>query len=178
MVEIVQSAEGRPRLIARDGVTPAQFHEIAARLGQKPRIARKSGFVAARAAETRRRVVTRWNGVETENEAAPGDIVVTNLSADKEPLRDDDGQLNVYVIPPARFDALYEPVGERCAQGEIHRARGTVAVLALPGGFELLGPWGEMQRADDGLLVLNEGEVYGAHRAAFERSYEILAEPE
>ena len=85
--------------------------------------------------------------------------------------------MNVYVIAADKFPALYERTSEKGAHGAISRAKGMVSALPLPGGFDILAPWGERQRGASGYLLLNGAEVYGASREAFEATYEVLERP-
>ncbi len=162
------------RLEADAVVTPADFQRIAEELGSPPIRARKIGYVAARKATKSEVVETRSNGKETTNTASAGDLIVTNLSPQREPLRDRDGHLNVYVIEAARFPALYEPAGGESAQGPIYRAKGVVSAIPLPGGFDIAAPWGERQTSSNGYLLCNGTEVYGSSREAFEKTYEVV----
>src|SRR5262245_40384954 len=91
------------RLEADAKLTPTDFQRIADDLETSPVRARKIGFVAARKATAREVVETRWNGKETTNTAQPGDWIVTNLSPSREPLRDGEDHINVYVITPEKF---------------------------------------------------------------------------
>ena len=109
---------------------------------------------------------------ETRNAAHAGDWVVTNLTPARRPLADADGRLDTYVIAADRFPALYEPTGERCEHGAIHRARGVVDAIRLPGGFDIAAPWGERQQVASGYLILNGSEVYGSAADAFRATYE------
>jgi hypothetical protein len=164
------------RLISQDGISAADFRQIARELGTKPKQARKISLVAARQATRTERIETRWNGKETEAEARPGDWIVTALSANGAPLKDDSGQLNIYVIKADRFASLYEPVAG-CGDvpaGAIFASRGMVEALHFAGGFEIKAPWGEMQCADDGWLLLSGSEVYGNHQGTFAETYEIV----
>lgn len=170
----IVSRGGRPRLEADARLTPADFAAIAEELGRKPARARKVGHVAARKAAKRETVETRWNGKETTNTARPGDFIVTNLSPRGEPLRDAAGELNTYVITAARFPDLYEATGEDGPLGPVYRAKGVVSALPLPGGFDIVAPWGERQTGADGYLLMNGEEVYGAGTKAFEESYELI----
>lgn len=165
---------GKARLEADAILTPADFTRIAAELGQTPIRARKIGYVAARRAASSERVETYADGKETTNTAQPGDFIVTNLSPGREPLRDRDGHMNVYVITAERFAALYEHTSEKSAHGPIYRAKGVVSALALPGGFDILAPWGERQTGASGYLLLNGDEVYGSSAAQFDATYEVL----
>ncbi len=99
----IVSKGGDARLEADDKLTPADFAEIAEELGREPLRARKIGYVAARKADKRETVETRWNGKETTNTAKPGDYIVTNLTPQRQPLHDAAGELNIYVISAARF---------------------------------------------------------------------------
>jgi hypothetical protein len=164
------------RLEADTVLTPEQFEEIAKELGTPPIRARKIGFVAARKAAKSEVVETRSNGRETTNTARAGDFIVTNLSPRREALRDRDGHLNVYVIEAARFPELYEPAGGESAQGPIYRAKGVVSAIPLPGGFDIMAPWGERQTAASGYLLCNGQEVYGVSSGAFEKTYEVVGE--
>jgi hypothetical protein len=155
-------------------LTPRDFDQLATKLSVTPKRARKIGFVAAAQTTTVRRIDTEWNGKETTNVANPGDWIATNLSPQLAPLRDRDGNLNTYVIPAARFPDLYEPTATRIALGDVYMAKSVVLALRLPGGFDILAPWGERQRAASGYLLLNGDEVYGNNAETFEATYEVL----
>ena len=58
--------------------------------------------------------------------------------------------------------------------GRVCRAKGTVDAVAFAGGFEILAPWGERQRAAAGYIVRNGTDVYGIEERAFDATYEIL----
>jgi hypothetical protein len=131
--------------------------------------------VAARKAARSETVETRWNGKETSNTARPGDFIVTNLSPRCEPLRDSEGCLNVYVILPEKLAALYERTSETIGHGEIYRAKGVVSALPLPGGFDIVAPWGERQTGAAGHVLLNGDEVYCSNAETFAATYEIMA---
>jgi hypothetical protein len=169
----MQRVGGKAQLKSDAVLTPDDFARIAEELGETPVRARKIGYVAARKATKRERVETRWNGKETVNTAQPGDFIVTNLSPQREPLRDRERRMNVYVIAAGKFPDLYEPTSERSKEGAVYRAKGIVSALPLPGGFDLLAPWGERQRGGSGYLLLNGNEVYAAARDAFEATYEV-----
>lgn len=174
----VSAAEsGKGRLESDERLQREHFRAIAAQLRQSPIRARKTGYVAARQARQRETVETRWNGKETTNTAEPGDWIVTNLSPKQEPLRDRDGSLNTYVIAAGKFLELYEPTEGRNQHGAIYRAKGVVEVLHLPGGFDIIAPWGERQQAPDGYLLLNGEEVYGNNSETFAVTYETLSGP-
>jgi hypothetical protein len=170
----IVSKGGRPHLEADDKLTASDFADIAREVGRKPVRARKIGYVAARKAMKRETVETRWNGKETTNTAKPGDYIVTNLSPQRQPLHDAEGHLNTYVISAARFPELYEATGEDSDLGRVHRAKGVVSALRLPGGFDIMAPWGERQAGADGYLLMNGEDVYGAGTDAFEKTYEVL----
>jgi len=163
------------RLVADTVLTPEQFEEVAKALGTHPIRARKIGYVAACKATRDEVVETRANGRETTNTARAGDLIVTNLSPQRTPLRDHDGHLNVYVIEAARFAELYEPAGGESAQGPVYRAKGIVSAIPLPGAFDIAAPWGERQTAASGYLLYNGQEVYGSSKEAFEKTYEVEA---
>lgn len=166
--------DGDVHLESETVVTPQDFQRIADELGSPPIRARKIGYVAARQATRDEAIETHSNGRETTNTAHAGDFIVTNLSPRREPLRDRDGHLNLYVIEAARFANLYEPTGWAGPHGAIHRARGIVLAIRLPGGFAIAAPWGERQTAASGYLLCNGTEVYGAAADAFDETYEIL----
>ncbi len=159
------------RLVAASKLDATDFAEIARKLGQTPQPSRKRGLVAARPSAGGERIETLWNGAETSNVAAAGDWVVTTLDADGVPLLDDFGNPNVYVIAAARFTELYAPASGGAAAAGQFRAKGVVEALYFPGGFEIVAPWGEVQRADAGYLLANGGEVYGNHRDTFAATY-------
>jgi hypothetical protein len=165
---------GKARLEADEVLTPADFGRIAAELGQAPIRARKVGYVAARRAAEIEWVETYVCGKLTTNTAQPGDLIATNLSPQREPLRDRDGHMNVYVIVPERFAQLYEPTDETIPEGAVYRAKGIVSALRLSGGLDIVAPWGERQTAADGYILLNGDEFYGASAEAFEATYEMV----
>jgi hypothetical protein len=172
MFKIDRTTRG-DRLEADTVLTPSDFQSIAKKLGP-PLRARKIGYVAARREEKSGTVETRWNGKETTNTANPGDWIATNLSRQLEPLRDDEGHMNVYVIAAERFPQLYEPAEGKSPHGAVYRAMGVVSVLPVPGGLDIAAPWGERQTAPAGYLLCNGEEVYGANREAFEATYEFI----
>lgn len=163
---------GMLRLVAPAKLKPSDFAKIATALGTKAFRATKTGFVAARIAHHREHIETRWDGKETEAMAEPGDAIVSNVSPDRQILRDAEGHANTYVIRREKFPELYEPDGTTCDLGDIFRSKVTVKALYLPGGFELMAPWGQMQRADDGYLIQNGNEVYGNNKVTFDLTYE------
>jgi hypothetical protein len=167
---------GKKRLESRAKLSPDDFCAIARALGVEPVRARKIGFVAAREAMAPEKVETRWNGKETTNTARKGDFIVTNLSPQGRALRDGEGLLNVYVIAADRFARLYEPTGERNEHGAIYSAKGVVSALPLPGGFDILAPWGQRQTVTAGYLLLNADQVSGSSWDAFDETYEILTD--
>jgi hypothetical protein len=163
----------KPHLIARRQLTPADFRAVAVKLGTTPLKARRIGLVAARQATASEKVETRWNGKESQDVAAPGDSVVTNLSPTGQVMRDKSGSTNVYVIRADKFASLYDRHEGETEVGAIYKAKGDVQALFLAAGFELIAPWGEPQRGPEGYLLLNGQEVYGNNRATFDISYKI-----
>ena len=161
----------RKRLVADQKLTSSDFRRIAGELDLEPFAARKIGFVAARPAEIAERVETRWNGTETRNMASPGDWIVTNLSPEREVLRDEVGNPNTYVVTAANFERLYDAKDGHTPFGHIYEPKIVVEALRLSGGFEIMAPWGEMQQSRDGYLLLNGREVYGNDRETFEATY-------
>jgi hypothetical protein len=166
--------QGDARLEADAVLSPEDFAGIAKELGSPPRKARKIGFVAARRTSSPEAVETRWNGKESVDRARAGDWIVTNLNPQKEPLRDRDGHLNTYVILADRFMNLYEPAGTHGELGTIYRARNVVDVLSLPGGFDIVAPWGERQTAPAGYLIWSGPDVYGNNAQTFAATYELV----
>jgi hypothetical protein len=166
------SIEGTsPRLVTPEELTRGDFQRIARQLSTAPFRASKTGQVAARCASATQRIETRWNGKESEDVAQPGDYIVTNLSPDGAPLRDREGRTNTYVIRAERFPELYQRGDGTTPHGEVYRARGVVEALYLPGGFDIIAPWGEQQQATSGYLILNGDEVYGNSKQTFEATY-------
>ena len=163
------------RLISTDNLSAADFAAVASATGATPMTVRKIGFVAARQSMVQERVETHWNGAETVNSAQPGDWIVTNIDAKGAPLLDQQSNLNRYVISSARFPELYTETGRMTEHGAIFKAKGTVQAIPLPGGFELIAPWGEQQRAEAGYLLLNGTEVYGNQKETFERTYQLAS---
>jgi hypothetical protein len=174
MFDIVKigPAPGMPRLVAPVKLQLSDFAKVAKALGAKPFKATKTGFVAARIAKQIERVETRWNGNETQATAEPGDAIVSNMSPNRQVLRDTEGHTNTYVIRRDKFPELYEAVGMACEHGDIFRPKASVEALYLQAGFELMAPWGEIQTADSGYLIKNGGELYGNNKATFEATYQ------
>ena len=162
------------RLIASAVLGKSDFDRIASKLGSSPIRARKTGLVAARKVQRRETVDTYWNGKETSNVAAPGDFVVTSLADDGNILRDRNGMANVYVIKADGFAKLYAPVPGGNEFGAFHKAKREVTAVYFSGGFDIMAPWGERERAPEGYLVFNGDEVYGNNAETFAASYEIL----
>lgn len=162
------------RLVSNQPLRPDDFRELADRIGSGVVRARKIGFVSAREATAREVVETRWNGKEMTATAEPGDIIVANLAPDKTVLIDQDGHANIYVIKAARFSDLYERDTGETSYGAIYRARGVVEAVGLPGGFDIVDPWGTRQVADAGYLLLNGPDVYGNNKETFERTYRVI----
>ena len=165
------NAPGQQRLVATETLTPSDFDAIAAALGVVPMRARKTGLVAARRAKERTTIETRWNGKESTIAAGPGDWIVTNMTPNRELMRDSDGHLNVYAIRADQYEAFYARDQGTTEAGDIYRAIGTVDALLFPGGFEIIAPWGEIQRADAGYLLRNGPDVYGNAKETFEATY-------
>jgi len=178
MFQIVPAgpAGDKARLVADTVLGPDDFRRIAGQVGGERLVrARKTGLVAARKASRRQVVETRWNGTETTNTANRGDWIVTNLTPDAQPLRDAEGQLNVYVVSAERFAGLYEPTGTKKRRlGAVYRATSTVEAILFPGGFDILASWGERQVAASGYLIRNGGSVYGNHAQTFAATYEAV----
>jgi hypothetical protein len=172
-IERTGNLRPRYRLIASRQLKPADFRAVAVKLGRKPLRAMRTGLIAARQATASEAVETRWNGKESQNTAAPGDWVVTNLSKAGQVLRDSSGSPNVYVIRADKFASLYDRHTGETEGGAIYKAKGEVRALYLSGGFDLVAPWGERQQAPQGYLLLNGEEVYGNNRDTFVTSYEI-----
>jgi hypothetical protein len=176
MYKIVHTGPGRDavRVEADARLTPDDFRRIASDLVRPIVRARKVGFVAARPARQDVKIETRWNGTETTNTARKGDWIVTNLSPEQKALRDREGHLNTYVIRADRFHHLYEPTGAQNELGAVHRAKGVVEAIRLPGGFDIMAPWGERQRSPEGYLLCNGIEVYGNNAETFAATYRLV----
>lgn len=163
------------RIVSTNRLDKDAFRQTARETGAAIGRYRKTAKVAALPATERQTIVTYWNGEETTNIAEPGDMLVTTLDEAGVPVRDQDGHMNTYVIGAARFEALYHPVGAPVPEpgfGALYEARGEVEAFAAPGGFEILAPWGEMERAETGYIVLNNDDVYGVAKELFDMTYE------
>lgn len=176
MIELItiNQPAGAQKLIADQKLSPADFHELVKKLGTPPKKARKIGFVAARKSPGKQTIETLWNGKESQITAQQGDWIVTNLAPNKSVLRDDDNNINQYVIGQAKFPQIYERFEGENIYGKLYRATSQVEALYLSGGFEILAPWGEIQRGDTGYLLLSGNEVYGNHKETFDLTYEVL----
>ena len=173
---ITAAQSGKARLESDERLQLTEFHAIAVQLRQTPIRARKTGYVAARQARRRETVETHWNGTATTNTAEPGDWIVASLSPKQEVLRDSQGSVSTYVITADRFPSLYEATDGRNEHAAIYRAKRVVEALHLPGGFDIVAPWGEHQQSPAGYLLLNEGgEVYGNNAETFAATYEALS---
>lgn len=160
-------------LTSTEPLTSSDFDDLAQQLSLNPLLAQKMGFVTARQAETVERVTTLYEGHETSNTANVGDWIVTNMTPGGTALRDSSGRLNTYVIAADAFERLYEATHRQLELGSLYSARGTVSVLKLPGGFDILAPWKERQKAKAGYLIRNGDEVYGIEKSVFHRTYDI-----
>lgn len=160
MFTLETSATGM-RLVAHEKLSADDFREIARQLKTPAVAAHKTGMVAAYPATTRHTVETYWNGKETQASAEPGDMLVTSLDAEGLAMRDAAGAITTYVIKPAKFAELYAPTERVSAFGNIFEPRAAIETLYLPGGFDIIAPWGEPQRCDTGYLLLNGNDVYG-----------------
>ena len=161
-------------VVADHKLTEADFERLARELSRPILRARKIGFVSARQATMPEQVTTHWNGVETGNTAIPGSWIVTNLSPTKTPVRDRDGNTNVYVITEDRFPGLYELTSSQNADGAVYKAKSTVDAIRLPSGLDIIAPWGERQVVPDGYLIRSGGEIYGNQTETFEATFEVL----
>lgn len=165
-----------PRATSVSVLGADQFRRLAHELGLPIVRARKIAPISARMATAPERIETHWNGKESAADAKAGDWIVTSLSADHRPLIDSDGHRNVYVIKGDRFFDLYEglTVGASPTSCALYQPKSVVEALRLTGGFEIMAPWGELQRADDGWLLCNGHDVYGNHRDTFAATYAII----
>ena len=172
--KIQRTRSGKKRLIARSRLSATDFRVAASKMGSRLK-ARKKALIAARKAERREAIETRWNGKETSSTARKGDWIVTALSPRRTALRDQDGALNVYVIRAAAFPGLYARMKGSNKFGKFFKAKGLVKAVYFSGGFDIVAPWGQRQRATTGYLLLNGKEVYGNHVQTFEATYKVLA---
>ena len=175
MFTIGTTSTNDPRLKSASVLSADDFRAVAEATRQRIFSARKSALVSSRVATRVEKVETRWNGKETHNSANPFDHIVTSLDRSGEPLVDEEGHQNIYVIPADRFDALYQTVPRSPGGRAVYQARGTVEVVFLAGGFEIMAPWGEIQTADRGYLICNGPDVYGNNAETFEASYDRIA---
>ncbi|MGH6816667.1 MAG: hypothetical protein ACREC6_13290 [Hyphomicrobiaceae bacterium] len=175
MFKIEKSKTGQ-RLIASEPLTAGDFPRIAEEIGRTPMKARKIGFVAARKAKAPETVETFWNGKETVNRARRGDWILTALTPDRHLLRDNDGNVNTYVVAARTFARLYKADTGENEYGTFFAAKGDIVkALLLSEGFDLIAPWGQRQTAPHGYLILNGKEVYGNQTETFSRTYEAVA---
>lgn len=138
--------------------------------------ARKISYVAARQAQSVEEVETRIDGKESHNTAQPGDWIVTNMDPERAIIRDKhSNSANTYVILSSRFPELYaRDVGAIPPFGDVYKAKGVVDAVSLPGGFDIVAPWGERQQGARGYLLRNGADVYGIHADAFDKTYEVV----
>jgi hypothetical protein len=164
----------RRRLVANKVLKQSDFKRIAANLGVKPVRASKLGLIAARKAMRHETVATYWNGKETTNTARRGDFIVTSLTRRKTVLRDRRGNANTYVIKSKNFARLYGRTAGENKFGKFFKSKSIVNAVYFSGGFEILAPWGERERAPRGYLLQNGSAVYGNNAQTFEATYKIL----
>jgi hypothetical protein len=176
VIERAGARKTKCRLVTTTVLKKADFRKIARAMAVKPLMARKVGYIAARKAKRREKIETYWNGKETTNMARAGDWVVTSLTPAKRLLRDKRRNTNTYVVKAKTFAKLYERVRGKNGFGQFFKAKSAVEAIYLSGGFEILAPWGEMERAPSGYLLLNGNEVYGNNAGTFEATYEILGQ--
>ena len=164
----VDRPTGGVRLEADKQLMPADFRIIAEDLGTQCIPARKIGYVAAS------RASSHTQAREGCNIARPGDWIVTNMSPQRDVLRDDGGHFDRYVITAERFANLYAPA--RCTSqfGAICCAKGVVESISLSGGFDIVAPWGKRQTAPTGYVLCNSVEVYGIDPEIFAATYEVM----
>ncbi|MDZ4842679.1 MAG: hypothetical protein SH859_11150 [Hyphomicrobium aestuarii] len=165
----------RPRLVASEQLQSSDFDAVATALARRPVKARKMAPVAGRRVNAEQVISTRWRGEETTNTALPGDWIVTSLDRNCVPLMDNAGNMNEYVIKADRFEQLYEAMpGETGGLGTRFRPKGVVDALAVPGGFDIVAPWGERQTGTTGYILRNGKDVYGNAKETFDEGYEIV----
>ena len=174
-IERIGASNEDIRVTSASALTGEDFTRLARDLGMTPAAAHKSGFVCVRAADQRQRLDVLWNGKETEIDVEPGDLIVTSMDEDREVMRDTGGKPNTYAVKPDEFASLYERATGATEFGDIYRPRGVVKVeaLYLSGGFEIMAPWGKLQRADAGYILKNGDKVYGNNKETFEKTYRI-----
>lgn len=172
-IERVGASQEDIRVASARALTGEDFTRLARDLGMTPAAAHKSGFVSVRAAGKRQRLDVHWNGKETEIDVEPGDLIVTSMDENREVMRDANGKPNTYAVKPDKFASLYERTTGATDFGDIYRPLGVVEALYLSGGFEIMAPWGELQRAEAGYIVKNGDEVYGNNKETFEQTYRI-----
>ncbi len=169
---------GHARLISHEKLSPQDFADIAAALGVAPIRARKIGFVAARKAKVRTEIETRWNGKESSITAEPGDWIVYQYDAGaRTHARRRRTFERLRHLAQISFRSLYTRDKGTTNEGSIYRAVSKVEALFFPGGFEIMPPWGETQRADAGYILLNGDEVYGNAKETFEATYVVVNNP-
>jgi hypothetical protein len=162
------------RLVAGTILKRSDFKRISTRLGTAGVRARKVSFIAARSARLREHVTTYWNGKETTNTAHPGDFIVTSLTRRRTVLRDKRGNPNQYVIKARTFRKLYGTAPGKNRFGKFFQSKSVVTAIYLSGGFDIIAPWGERERAPKGYLLLNGSAVYGNNAQTFEATYDLL----
>jgi hypothetical protein len=162
---------------AERSLTDVDFDRIVRELrnyGYEVFQARKISYVVARQATACEAVETRFNSEEWRDEARPGDWIVTNMGNDRQILLDEQGRANTYVVREDKFPEIYDRDTGNSPLGEIYRAKGVVDAVLLPGGFDIIAPWGERQHSSSGYLLRRGSEVYGIDRGMFDRTYQRL----
>jgi hypothetical protein len=96
------------------------------------------------------------------------------MTPERELMRDGEGHLNVYAVRSAKFPLLYKRDSGTTEEGDVFCAISEVQAINFPGGFEILAPWGEMQRANAGYILQNGDEVYGNADETFKATYAVV----
>lgn len=108
------------------------------------------------------RTVMANGHMETVNTAVEGDYLVTNPSGER------------YFLSGAKLFAKYRPTSN---QGEYEPVGNPVRVIFIDKNVSFIAPWGEEQFLQQGgVVVNNDGSVYGIQGPEFAETYALCDE--
>jgi len=133
----------------------------------------KFGNITARLSCPDELVITMIDGIEeTRNTAKVGDMVATGQKGE------------IYIIPAAKFDRLYEKISIPESDTDVYKPKGIVEGVMIPwnsDSFTFDAPWGENMIADPGDYIVTSvsdnfdpEKVYRIEKEAFELTYKKI----
>ena len=143
--------------------------------------AEKSGCILARIGQEGEQIKTFVsNGtLETvnrvkKNDKGKLDIVVTMASLNGEPVIDNNGHTNTYIIPRETFDKKYKNSENVGINEKFFKPTwGVQDFIQINEDIEIMASWGEIQKLKKGsyLNITNEKDIYGIALEEFNQTY-------